>query len=795
MLYTLEKVAGIVDGKIIGEGSEQIITQVYIDSRVFDGAVSGLFFGIPGPNHNGKTFIPDLYTKGARLFVTEQIDYDDMPDAVFIEVENGLEALHKLAAFHRRAFQGKVIGITGSNGKTIVKEWLFHLLKDDFNICRSPKSYNSKVGVPLSLFLLNERHDIAIIEAGISMPGEMAVLEEMIKPDYGVLTNIGQAHLENFDSQESLSNEKHLLFNSTKWVVSMLEKDSEIALTFVEEQESGSMLLFREKEHEHKVFFPFNDVASIQNIECAIRTARRLGLNWERIIQNACTLPRIAMRLEMRNGINGCKIINDSYNSDIIGLQIALDYLRRFSGRKTLILSSLQLDSANAHDVYDQVVSMINRAELDRIILVGDEILTFADAFKAPEIISHVSTDDLIRDLSNIDFDKDVILVKGSREFGFERVSMQLEDKPHSTFMEVNLNHLADNLHFYKSRLLNETKIMAMVKALSYGTGTDEVANMLEFNRVDYFGVAYASEGVSLREAGTDLPIMVMNVDEGSFDSLIKHRLEPVVYSHNQLDAFIRRLIAENMTGYPVHIELDTGMHRLGFQKDDLNKLLSTLQTQPEVRVVSIFSHLSAADDPDMEIFSNIQISRFNEWSGLMLETLQYPILRHLCNTAGIMSFPEAHYDMVRLGVGLYGVDPLGKNDLKPVASLFSTISQTKVIPKNDPIGYGCSEIAKEDMRIGILPIGYADGLSRSLSNGKGYVVHQASGEKLPIVGRVCMDMTMVDLKQVHAQEGDRIEIFGKQTPIKTFAGLLDTIPYEVLTSVSTRVTRVFVSE
>jgi len=789
MRYTLQEVAQIVGGDLTGDGSA-VIQHTVIDSREFYGQSQSLFIAIKGPNHDAHDYIKPVYNGGIMCYViSDKEKILPFKGANYIIVDNCLTALQDLARYHRQQFTGQLIGITGSAGKTIVKKWLYFLLKSHFNICRSPKSYNSRVGVPLSLLQILPEHNLALIEAGISKPGEMAVLKEMIRPDWGILTNIGNAHLHNFEDQAALEAEKRSLFDAVDVLIDHTQP-TELSLEHIEQDTTKSKLQFSDNGVLHTIDTPFTDDASIENIYTAVLCCRQLGVPWQDLKRNIPQLPPIALRLEIVEGQHNCKIINDAYNSDINGLQIALSQLKKMSsGKKTVILSSLQLDNSNPEQAYKKVFDLVNQYKVDRLITVGEDIGSYMDWFGGRQSSIYPSTEALLNNLDISEFKDEWILVKGARVYAFERITALLEDKPHSTYLEVNLKHLGSNLNKFKGLLHPKTHIMAMVKAMSYGSGSHEIARYLEHHQIDYFGVAYTTEGIALRQSGISAPIMVMNSDPGNFAAMIEHNLEPAIFSLAQLDRFVRELLMQKRKQYPVHIELDTGMRRLGFEQADISRLCEMLLAQPEVRVASVFTHLAGADEHNLLDSTQQQIDYFEVWSEQIERILGRSFMRHVCNTAGIVNYPKAHYDMVRLGIGLHGI-PTTDLPLKNTSSLVTKITQVKTVPSGSGVGYGYTDKVNDSTTIAIIPIGYADGFSRILSNGKGFVYHTKTGKLLPTIGRVCMDMTMINTLGEDIQEGDHIEIFGSHLPVTQLSEWMDTIPYEILSGISSRVRR-----
>lgn len=744
------------------------INVIAIDSRKPFRGNDLLFLALKGPNNDGHDYIRDLIEEGVSHFLVNK-DFDTGGLAGnFIKYPDTLDALQQLAAWHRSRFGYPVIAVTGSSGKTSVKEWLYQLLKSQYNIVRSPKSYNSQVGVPLSLFEMKEEHNLAIIEAGISQPGEMTKLREIIRPTFGILTNIGTAHLHNFDSEQHLEQEKKALFNEVEWWV------------------DG-----RSVEEDPPTTFQYQDIASVQNAAICKAFLQRFdpGTDYS---EGFAELEHLALRLEVQRGINNNIIVNDSYNSDLGGLQIALDLAaNQPKNELVLVLSDIDTDRASKREVYANAARIIKDYGVSRTIGIGKDV----ELLK--QHLEHISTFTSVEELHPevlAGISDSCILLKGARKFHFERFGKILQEKHHDTVLEINLKSLEHNLNVFRS-LLSGTKIMCMVKAFGYGAGDLEIAKLMERQGVAALGVAYADEGIALRAAGIKLPIMVMNAEPAAFNGIIENHLEPVIYNGRILDGFIRELINYGQTGFPVHLELETGMNRLGARYHELPELCAQINAQPEVKIASVFSHLAVSEDATEDAFTHQQIERFLMGSELVEKQVGYSFDRHICNSAGILRFPEAHLDMVRLGVGIYGVDPTENGDfgLEQVSTLKTTITQIREFLDTETVGYGRSGAANRGEKIGIIPIGYADGLKRSLSNGKGEV--WVNGSFAPIVGKVCMDMTMINISNIPCKEGDEVEIFGPHIPVEHLAKKMNTIPYEVLTSISARVKRTYVRD
>jgi alanine racemase len=818
MIYTTFQIAKIIDAQsFIKEDGE--IQYLLIDSRNIVSTVNSLFFAIRGERHDGHDFIKELYQKGVKNFVVDQIpEYkNDVEDASFLLVDNTLKALQKLATAHRTRFNYPVVGITGSNGKTIVKEWLFYVLQGKRNVIRNPKSYNSQVGVPLSVWLMNEIYDFAVFEAGISMPDEMQHLEKIIHPDIGLITNIGEPHQENFKDYKEKCVEKLKLFDHSKQILfckdhSLIHQeikarfpeknvftwseneDADLKILNKSRKEHATFIEYQYKEQKNNITIPFTDAASVEDAIHVLAVLYASGIVPDDIKQKFKTLPSVAMRLELKKGINNCTLINDSYNSDLNSLSIALNYLEQQNqhSKKTLILSDILQSGKEERTLYQEVAKLLKKYHVNRLIGIGEAISRQGDLF-SPETRFFKTTSDFLHHLAKNDFTNEAILLKGARDFHFEKISSVLEEKSHRTVLEINLNAMVHNLNYFRSKLHPGTKIMTMVKALSYGSGTFEIANVLQYQRVDYLGVAFADEGVALREAGIKIPIIVMNPVQNSFDLMIEHHLEPEVYNFLVLHKFAMALKDAGKKNYPVHLKLDTGMHRLGFVEEEVNQLINELKATKFIKVKSIFSHLAASDENIHDLFTKEQIQLFDQLSKKIMKALKYPVIRHIANSAGIERFPEAQFDMVRLGIGLYGISATNQGQLANVSTLKSTVIQTKQVKKDETIGYSRKAKALDDMSIAIIPVGYADGLNRKLGNGRGKLF--INGFFVPIVGNICMDMCMVDITGCNIHEGDEAIIFGKEQSVIDLANMLETIPYEIFTSVSTRVKRIYFQE
>jgi len=817
MSYSIETISQLLCAKRIGD-KESRIDWLLTDSRSLCFAEETLFFALQSKRNDGHKYISDLYARGVRNFVVSQLpDTASFTDANFLVVANPLKALQKLAELHRAKFQIPVIGVTGSNGKTVVKEWLHQLLSPDRVITRSPRSYNSQIGVPLSVWQLNEESELAIIEAGISEMGEMRALQSIIRPTIGILTNIGGAHQENFFSLQEKCMEKVSLFKDCDVVIyngdndlisdcvaknmltareiawSKTDKEKPLFISAINKGTDCTTISYRYLGFDNSFTIPFIDDASIENSLNCLAACLYLMVPNEEITARMAKLEPVAMRLEVKEGKNGCVLINDTYNSDIASLDIALDFLYRRSEAKgmkrTLILSDILETGQSTTLLYRKVAQLVHSRGINKIIGVGPEITSSAKKFEIEKYF-FPNTDALLKSEVFASLRNEVILIKGSRDFAFERISEELELKVHETILEINLNALVANLNYFRSKLKPETKMVCMVKAFAYGAGSYEVAKTLQDHRVDYLAVAVADEGSDLRKAGITGSIMIMNPEMSAFKTMFDYKLEPEVYSFHLLDALIKEAEKEGITNFPIHVKLDTGMHRLGFAPEDMPELIKRLKSQNAVLPRSVFSHLVGSDSEKFDTFTRQQIETFDEASLQLTSAYQHKILRHICNSAGIERFPGAQHDMVRLGIGLYGVSAVDNSIINNVSTLKTTILQIRDVPKEDSVGYSRKGHLERDSRIAAIPIGYADGLNRHLGNGNAYCM--VNGKKAPYVGNICMDVCMIDVTDIDCKEGDNAIIFGDELPITVLSDILDTIPYEILTSVSSRVKRVY---
>jgi len=819
MKYSIEKVTTLIGARRIGEADAQI-GWLLTDSRSLCFPEETLFFALRSARNDGHRYISDLYRRGVRNFVVEakgiletQTDgLNGMKDANFLVVPSPLAALQRLAERHRDEFDLPIVGITGSNGKTMVKEWLYQLLLPSQKIVRSPRSYNSQIGVPLSVWLLNEQTEVGIFEAGISQPGEMYALRDIIQPTIGVLTSLGSAHQENFRSMEEKCMEKLELMHDTEAMVYCSDNDivsrcirrmnykgEKIAWSMCDEQAAffvkevkDSKITYIWQEEENCYTIPFIDEASIENSITCAAVALYMGLTPSQIADRMAKLEPVAMRLEVKQGQRGCVIINDSYNSDINSLDIALDFMnRREAAKKTLILSDIFQTGSAPETLYSQVSELAVKRGIDKFIGIGPELTAQADKIQIADKaffadVKHFLSSDAFAGLRD-----ELVLLKGARSFCFDQITEQLEQKVHETILEVNLNAVVENLNYYRSFLKPETKMVCMIKADAYGAGAVEIAKTLQDHRVDYLAVAVADEGVTLRKAGITANIMIMNPEMTAFKTMFDYDLEPEVYSFRLMDALIKAARKEGITGWPVHIKFDTGMHRLGFDpKDDIFKLIDRLKHQNAIIPRSVFSHFVGSDSDGFDEFSAQQFALFEEGSQRLQAAFGHRILRHMDNSAGIEHFPERQMDMCRLGLGLYGVDPRDNRILNTVSTLKTTILQLRHVPAGETVGYSRKGKIERDSVIAAIPIGYADGLNRHLGNRNCYCL--VKGQKAEYVGNICMDVAMIDVTDIPCMEGDQVEIFGEHLPVTVLSDTLDTIPYEVLTGVSNRVKRVY---
>ncbi|MBW8334900.1 MAG: bifunctional UDP-N-acetylmuramoyl-tripeptide:D-alanyl-D-alanine ligase/alanine racemase [Prolixibacteraceae bacterium] len=833
-ILSVQQVSLIVGGDF---RSPELIPEIYIssiaiDSRMIFDPESSLFFALKTERNDGHRYIADLVHSGVRAFVVSSYseEFLKFTNCGFVVVPDTLKALQKLAAWNRSQFDIPVLGITGSNGKTIVKEWLFELLHKHA-VIRSPKSYNSQVGVPLSVWNLSADYELAIFEAGISKPGEMQNLQEIIKPTVGILTNIGEAHQENFRTKREKLEEKLKLFESCNTLIyckdqplvdsvirvggvnpttkliawSFLDQTTDLYFG-IEEVGNGVELIYSAGDYsagdskspaEYRIALPFQDAANLENAAHCLAFILSQHYADGAVLDSFRNIQPLAMRLEMKEGINNCLLINDYYNSDINSLQIALAFLNNHARapylRKTVILSDIQQSGISDEQLYQEVARLLQMNKTSQLIGIGPRIRKQAALFEMRAEFFD-STEQFLESFQPGNFHQDCILLKGARDFHFERISSVLQKKYHQTVLEIDLNALIDNLNLFRSLILPETRIMVMVKAFSYGSGMAEIARILQFHKVDYLAVAVADEGVELRQAGIDLPILVMNPEEHSFENMIEFRLEPNLYSEEIFESFRKVLQQNAVVRYPVHLKLDTGMHRLGFDSEDkIERLLEKLIAQEQMVVRSVFSHLAGADEAMHDEFTNGQVQQFLKFSSMIAEKLPYKVFRHILNSAGIERFQEFQFEMVRLGIGLYGVSACNNGQIKSISRLKTSVSQIRNIAAGQTVGYSRKGVIERDSEIAVLPIGYADGYDRRLSNGVGKVY--VKGQIAPIIGNICMDMCMIDITGLQVSVGDEVELMGDHILVSDIAESIGTIPYEILTGISQRVKRVYLQE
>ena len=820
MQYSIETIAQWIHAEHLGPAGGTV-KWLLTDSRSLGFPEETLFFALVTARGDGHRYIADLYGRGVRHFVVSARPGGEelavMHEACFLVVPDTLAALQLLAAQHRAQYTVPVVGITGSNGKTVVKEWLSQLLGARYRVARSPRSYNSQVGVPLSVWQMDENTGVALIEAGISQHHEMKRLRTIIQPTIGVLTNIGGAHQENFASLQDKCMEKLELFRDCEIIVyngdddevctgvdhtlqsareiawSRHNPDKPLYIASVTKGDKATTIDYSYLGMPGSYTIPFTDDASVENSIHCLAVCLYLMLPPEEIAERMALLEPVAMRLEVKEGKNGSTLINDSYNADIASLDIALDFMARRPERegreRVLILSDLLQTGQSSRSLYRKVATLVESRGVERIIGIGPELMTSAARFDIKKSF-YPTTEEFLHSQELQELHHSLILVKGSRSFGFERIAEQLALKVHETTLDIDLGAMVDNLNHYRSMLPAGVKTVCMVKAFAYGAGFYEIAKTLQDHRVDYLAVAVADEGEQLRKAGITANILVMNPELTAFKTMLDNNLEPEVYSFALLDAMIHACEREGYMHYPIHIKIDTGMSRLGFRPDEMPRLIERLGGQRAVTPRSVFSHFVGSDSAEFDAFTHQQAARFDEAATALQAAFPHKILRHICNSAGIERFPEYHHDMVRLGLGLYGISPVDNRLLRPIGTLKSTILQIHDVPETETVGYSRRGQLVRPSRIASIPIGYADGLNRRLGNGHGYCI--VNGHEAPYVGNICMDVCMIDVTDIDCREGDTVEIFGPQLPVTRLAEWLGTIPYEVLTGISTRVKRVY---
>jgi len=819
---TIKEIAKLIKGRFLTYKTNDEIFQLSIDSRKETDPATTLFFAIKGERHDGHAYFQEMYKRGVRNFIVSTISYHIVvhEDVNIIYVKDVVAGMQRLVRAHRKKFNIPVIGITGSNGKTIIKEWLSTLLDPEFNIVKSPKSFNSQVGVPLSVWSMNESNNLAIFEAGISQPGEMKNLVKIIQPTIGIFTNIGLAHAENFSDIKEKTREKMVLFENCKTLIycsdygeiardvgflyirkpkkifSWSKKNREANLKITRMITQKSVTVLKTVYHKDHIEFqvPFTDKANVENAIHCIACMLSFDYNPEVINERIADLNPVSMRMELLDGVNNSTIISDVYNSDLGSLQIALDYLHQQKRHlhKTVIFSDIYQTGIIDEKLYKEIAKMLSRRNVEKFIGIGPKLSKYRDFFHQNANF-YQSTEEFLLEES-LSFRNETILIKGSRAFGLERITKILQQKTHETVLDINLDNMIHNLNYYRSKLKKDVKLMVMVKAFSYGSGIYEVANLLEYQRADYLTVAYPDEGVELRKAGINMPIMVMNPELSSYRVLLKYKMEPEIYSFRTLTAFIDAVerYPDFADGYYLHLKIDTGMRRLGFDEKDIDKVLEQLKKVPKLKVKSVFSHLATATDLDEDDYTLEQINQFKKVSDKVIKKLGYPVIRHILNTPGLERFGEYQFDMVRLGLGLYGVGITEENqkNLLQAGKLRTVISQIKEIKRGETVGYSREFKAKRKTKVATIPIGYADGLMRTLGNHGGKVF--INGKAAPYIGNICMDMSMVDVTDCPCNEGDDVIIFGDELPVTEFAKDMKTIPYEALTNISRRVKRVY---
>ncbi len=814
MNYTAKQIAEITGAKMIGD-ENLAVKNIAFDSRNIFSSANTAFLAINTSKNSGEKYIQSAIDKGIKIIISEHQSVDN-ENITWITVENSVEFIQKLAKYHVQHFDLKTIGITGSNGKTIVKEWLYQSVWDEFKTVKSPKSFNSQIGLPLSLLQINENHELGIFEVGISKPGEMHILEEIFSPNIGILTHIGSAHLNNFESENQRTDEKISLFKNSETII--FNGDNEIVVNKINDLFSSKKLIsyglksgnhvtikndWKNRNEDIQIEYfnetfslPVNqrDEATLRNALCIIATLRELGFDNEKIIEKLNNLRAVEMRLESVNGVRNNLIINDSFNLDLDSLKIAYQFIKEYQkNNKSLILTDF-VDGKNSEKLYDEIAELTNEQNFSKIFLIGEDIPNYQQFFNA-ETYTFGSTNELIKSHHLNQIENELILLKGARKFEIEKVKNHLELQKHDTVLEINLNAILHNINVHKSLVKPETKMMAMVKAYSYGLGGYEIAEFLQHHHIDYLGVAYADEGVDLRKNGISTPIMVMNPEQHSYNIIIDYNLEPEIYSFRVLELFHQQLLQKGIQKkYPIHIKLETGMHRLGFKANELDELIEKLNSM-NVKVESVFSHLSSSDVPEEKAYTMEQIEVFKTNSEKLISGLNYHPLRHILNTSGIVNYSNYQFDMVRIGIGMVGIssNPEIKKQLQNAVSFKTVISQISEVKEGESVGYSRKYKAENDTKIATIPVGYADGIPRLIGNKAGNV--GINKQLYPIVGNVCMDMMMINIGEAVAKEGDEVIIFNSNPTVEIFSDYCKTIPYEVLTSISRRVKRIYIKD
>jgi len=814
--WTLNELATLLHGKILGRG-DLVFSDLSIDSRTLIPSGNTLFIALTGEQHDGHQYIHELYQRGIRAFlVSRPPEPENFPGAGFCQVENTLKGLQDLAAARRRQFTGEVLAITGSNGKTIVKEWIHQCLGDSLRMHRSPKSYNSQVGVPLSLWGMEAGQQLAVIEAGISLPGEMSILQQVIRPDTGIFTHLGTAHQEHFDSLEAKLREKLNLFRDCKKLIFRsdarvgsrpfasyleglpaekvdwsLEGEARFRYRIIGRTPSQTAMELTLQGRQVSFNLPFSDEASVENALHVFTYCVDRGLAPGMVKQRMEKLERVSMRLEILQGIMNSTLINDAYNADTGGVVAALDMMAQQDTRsgRVVILSDLLQSGIKDAVLYAEIARMLKEKGVQLFIGIGPVLSDHRDLFPESSLF-YSNTEEFLKQMDRTLFHDKIILIKGSRLFSFERIARELQLKTHQTLLETDLNAMVYNLNYFRSLLKEGVRTMVMVKALTYGSGNVEIAKLLQYHQVDYLAVAFIDEGVELRQAGVHLPIMVLNPDPSGFGPMLDYQLEPEIYNRRGLEELDALLHHRGIHDSPVHLKLDTGMHRLGFEDSELEQLIPWLRNR-RMRIVSVFSHLAASGDPKHDAFTREQIQRFESMSSRLSEMSGTTFTRHILNSSGIERFPDAQFDMVRLGIGLHGIG--AHASLKAVSTFLTTVSQLRTVPAGESVGYQRAGVTTRQSTIATIPVGYADGFHRSLGNGAGTVY--VNGQKAPTIGEICMDMAMIDVTGLNVKEGDVVELFGKQQTVSDLARQAGTIPYEILTSVPERVKRIYLQE
>lgn len=816
MNYQLKDIAKIIAAERIGQSAISEITQVSFDTRKPIQGKSTLFVALSGTSADGHQYVKRAYELGCRSFLVSRMAPDFPKEANYLMVTDALRAIQELASHHRQNFQGTVVGITGSTGKTTIKEWLYELLHLEKRISKSPKSFNSQLGVALSALLISNKSDLAILEAGISKEGEMTNLQRIIKPDIGLFSNIGDAHQANFESYEKKVQEKMHLFSEAKLLLYCVDHDvihREVKRSFKRKTKTwgasihadlkvlsrvGKVLDLEYKGERWTLKLEASDAYHYENVMHCVLFSLTQGLSIDFLKQGIPQLSTMSMRLEMKHGVDNILLVNDSYSADFQSLEVALDYLNSIAANqsKTLVLSDFVEQYFSEEEYLTRLNALIQSHDLAKVIGIGPLIGRFGNRIEVEELQLFEGTEEFLSKITSSMFKDEAVLVKGARKFRLERVVNFFQAKSNRTRLEVNLGALKHNYQWFRNRLPVGTEMMVMVKALSYGAGSFEVARLIEGLGARYLAVAYADEGVFLRRKGVTCPIMVLNPEAEGFVNLIQYNLEPELYSLSMTRDLVAFLKNE-MMDHPmkVHLNFDTGMHRLGFVKKEMDQLIKALtESEDLVHVASVFTHLAASDDPQHRNFTQGQLDDIDRLTSAMKERLGYDFLVHACNTSGVLNYGNSCFDMVRLGIGFYGIDPSGNhNPLMPALKLVTQISQVKEIEPGQSVGYGRGWIAQKKSTTATVPIGYADGLPRTAGNLKAQAY--VNGKPVPFVGSICMDMSMLDVSGLRVQEGDEVVIFETQAQLEQFSKDIDTIPYEVLAGISQRVKRVFIED